>query len=145
MAALYFSRSTDASANELVQLITVRAFLGWFLGTQRRGSVIVWLIRERLKEVGLTGFRSVADALCPLRRNSRSSRCDINTPLELAIINQTDRFSLAVDAIDRMPRFLVTGSGIRESLLNQRIACMNHAYEFGVDRADITEEVGLLV
>jgi hypothetical protein len=30
---------------------------------------------------------------------------NINTPLELAIRNQTDRFSLAIDAIDRMPRF----------------------------------------
>ena len=34
---------------------------------------------------------------------------NINTPLELAIRNQTDRFSLAIDAIDRMPRFRVTG------------------------------------
>ena len=30
---------------------------------------------------------------------------NINTPLELAIRNQTDRFSLAIDAIDRMPAF----------------------------------------
>jgi len=29
---------------------------------------------------------------------------NINTPLELAIRNQTDRFSLAIDAIDRMSR-----------------------------------------
>ena len=35
---------------------------------------------------------------------------NINTPLELAICNQTDRFSLAIDAIDRMPRFRVTGA-----------------------------------
>jgi xylulose-5-phosphate/fructose-6-phosphate phosphoketolase len=63
---------------------------------------------------------------------------NINTPLELAIRNQTDRFSLAIDAIDRIPRFCETGSSIREALLNQQIACLNHAYEFGVDRADIT-------
>jgi len=61
---------------------------------------------------------------------------NINTPLELAIRNQTDRFSLAIDAIDRMPRFRVTGSGVREALLNEQIACENHAYEFGVDRPD---------
>jgi hypothetical protein len=30
---------------------------------------------------------------------------NINTPLELAIRNETDRFSLAIDAIDRMPPF----------------------------------------
>ncbi len=43
---------------------------------------------------------------------------NINTPLELAIRNQADRFSLAIDAIDRMPRFRVTGSSAREALLN---------------------------
>jgi len=40
---------------------------------------------------------------------------NINTPLELAIRNQTDRFSLVIDAIDRMPRFRVTGSSAREA------------------------------
>ena len=63
---------------------------------------------------------------------------NIDTPLELAIRNQTDRFSLAIDAIDRMPRFAVTGSGIREALLNEQIACRNHAYKFGIDREEIT-------
>ncbi|MGA9599721.1 MAG: phosphoketolase, partial [Methylocystis sp.] len=63
---------------------------------------------------------------------------NINTPLELAICNQTDRFSLAIDAIDRMARFRVTGSSTREALLNQQIACRNHAYEFGIDPPEIT-------
>ena len=63
---------------------------------------------------------------------------NINTPLELAIQNQTDRFSLAIDAIDRMPRFQVTGAGVREALLNQQIASKTHAHEFGVDPAHIT-------
>ncbi|MBN2562504.1 MAG: phosphoketolase family protein, partial [Phycisphaerae bacterium] len=61
---------------------------------------------------------------------------NINTPLELAIRNQTDRFSLAIDAIDRMPRFQVTGAGARETLRNRQIACQQHAYEFGVDRPE---------
>jgi xylulose-5-phosphate/fructose-6-phosphate phosphoketolase len=64
---------------------------------------------------------------------------NINTPLELAIRNQTDRFSLAIDAIDRIPRFCETGSSIREALLNQQIACLNHAYQFGVDQLEISE------
>jgi xylulose-5-phosphate/fructose-6-phosphate phosphoketolase len=63
---------------------------------------------------------------------------NIDTPLELAIRNQTDRFSLAIDAIDRIPRFSVTASGVREALLNEQIACRNHAYEFGIDQPDIT-------
>ena len=64
---------------------------------------------------------------------------NINTPLELAIRNQTDRFSLAIDAIDRMPRFRVTGSGVREALRNQQIACENYACEFGLDRPEVTD------
>lgn len=64
---------------------------------------------------------------------------NINTPLELAILNQTDRFSLAIDAIDRIPRFCNLGSSLREALLDRQIACKNHAYEFGVDQPDITD------
>jgi xylulose-5-phosphate/fructose-6-phosphate phosphoketolase len=63
---------------------------------------------------------------------------NIDTPLELAIRNQTDRFSLAIDAIDRMQRFHVTGASAREALLDQQIACKNHAYEVGIDSPDIT-------
>ena len=64
---------------------------------------------------------------------------NINTPLELAIQNQTDRFSLAIDAIDRIPRFRVTGGEVRELLLNQQIASKNHAHEVGIDPKDITD------
>ena len=64
---------------------------------------------------------------------------NINTPLELAIRNQTDRFSLAIDAIDRMPRFGATGASVREALVNQQIACEKYAYEFGVDSPEIND------
>jgi len=64
---------------------------------------------------------------------------NIDTPLELAIRNQTDRFSLAIDAIDRMPRFRVKGSSVREALVNQQIAAKQHAYEFGVDRPEMSD------
>jgi xylulose-5-phosphate/fructose-6-phosphate phosphoketolase len=63
---------------------------------------------------------------------------NINTPLELAIQNQTDRFSLAIDAIDRIPRFQVKGAGVREALLNHQIDAKNHAHQFGIDPQDIT-------
>jgi xylulose-5-phosphate/fructose-6-phosphate phosphoketolase len=58
--------------------------------------------------------------------------------LELAIRNQTDRFSLVMDAIDRVPRFHVTGSSMREMMLNRQIDCKNHAWEFGVDDPEIS-------
>ncbi len=64
---------------------------------------------------------------------------NINTPLELAIRNETDRFSLAMDAIDRIPRFNEIGSGVRESLRNQQVECMNHAYTYGIDREEISD------
>jgi xylulose-5-phosphate/fructose-6-phosphate phosphoketolase len=63
---------------------------------------------------------------------------NINTPLELAIRNETDRFSLAMDAIDRIPRVRVSAAGLRDELANQRIACEQHAYRFGIDRPDMT-------
>ena len=44
-----------------------------------------------------------------------------------------------MDAIDRMPRFRVTAAGVREALCNEQIACENYAYEFGLDRPDITD------
>jgi xylulose-5-phosphate/fructose-6-phosphate phosphoketolase len=63
---------------------------------------------------------------------------NINTPLELAIRNQTDRFTLAMDAIDRIPRLRNTAAGVRQELANQQIACEQYAYEHGIDRPDIT-------
>jgi xylulose-5-phosphate/fructose-6-phosphate phosphoketolase len=64
---------------------------------------------------------------------------NINTPLDLAIHNQTDRFSLAIDAIDRIPRLHVTAAATREALLNRQIAGKNYAHEFGIDPKEITD------
>ncbi len=64
---------------------------------------------------------------------------NINTPLELAIRNQTDRFSLALDAIDRIPRVRTKAAGVREALLEQQRTCLDHAHQFGIDRSDITD------
>ena len=63
---------------------------------------------------------------------------NINTPLELAIRNETDRFTLAMDAIDRIPRVRFSAGGLRDELANQRIACEQHAYRFGIDSPEIT-------
>jgi phosphoketolase len=69
---------------------------------------------------------------------------NINTPLELAIRNQTDRFSLAIDAIDRAPRLGGRGAHVREALLDQQIACREYAYEFGIDPSEIRVEMAIL-
>ncbi len=64
---------------------------------------------------------------------------NINTPLELAIRNQADRFSLAIDALDRIPRVRDKYAGVRDMLLNEQIACQQYAYQHGVDRAEMTD------
>jgi len=66
-------------------------------------------------------------------------RGNINTPMELAIQNQVDRFTLAIDAIDRVPSLQVRGSHAREALLSEQLDCRNYAYENGIDKPEITD------
>jgi xylulose-5-phosphate/fructose-6-phosphate phosphoketolase len=60
----------------------------------------------------------------------------INTPLELAIQNETDRFSLAIDAINRIPSLLVSGAHVKQKLRDLQIECRNYTYEHGIDRPE---------
>ena len=60
----------------------------------------------------------------------------INTPLELAIQNETDRFSLAINAINRLPGLQVSGAHVKQKLRDQQIECCNYAYEHGIDRLE---------
>jgi xylulose-5-phosphate/fructose-6-phosphate phosphoketolase len=62
---------------------------------------------------------------------------NINTPLELAINNQIDRFSIAIDVIDRVPKLKVAGAHAKEAFRNQQIDCLNYAHEQGIDRPEI--------
>ena len=64
---------------------------------------------------------------------------NINTPMELAIQNQVDRFTLAIDAIDRVPSLKVRGSHAREALMNQQLDCRHYAYEHGIDMPEIVD------
>jgi xylulose-5-phosphate/fructose-6-phosphate phosphoketolase len=63
---------------------------------------------------------------------------NINTPMELAINNQTDRFSLAIDAIDRVPKLQAIGGHAKEKFRNRQLACRAHAYQHGIDAPEIT-------
>lgn len=58
---------------------------------------------------------------------------NIDTPLELAIRNGTDRYSLAIEAIDRMPHIQSMAGGVRERFVNEQIKARNQAFEEGVD------------
>jgi xylulose-5-phosphate/fructose-6-phosphate phosphoketolase len=64
---------------------------------------------------------------------------NIDTPLELAIRNETDRYSLAMDAIDRLPQLKNTASGIREKLHNMQISAEKEAFDNGIDPKFIRE------
>jgi xylulose-5-phosphate/fructose-6-phosphate phosphoketolase len=62
---------------------------------------------------------------------------NINTPLELAIRNQVDRFNLAIDVIDRVPRLAAQGAQVKDWLKGQIIESINYAYSEGQDKAEI--------
>jgi xylulose-5-phosphate/fructose-6-phosphate phosphoketolase len=63
---------------------------------------------------------------------------NINTPLELAILNQIDRFNLAIDVIDRVPKLQVTAAHTKEWLKDQIIESICYAHENGIDRPEMS-------
>jgi len=66
---------------------------------------------------------------------------NINTPLELALLNETSRFHLVMDVIDRVPALRVRGSHLREEMKNAVIDHMGYAHEHGADRPEIANWV----
>ena len=62
---------------------------------------------------------------------------NINTPLELAIRNQVDRFTLATDVIDRVPSLQASGAHAKEWLKAQIIESIEYAYTEGIDKPEI--------
>jgi xylulose-5-phosphate/fructose-6-phosphate phosphoketolase len=62
---------------------------------------------------------------------------NINTPMELAINNEIDRFTLAIEVIDRTPRLQRIGAHAKEKYRDQQTECRNHAYEHGIDKPEI--------
>jgi xylulose-5-phosphate/fructose-6-phosphate phosphoketolase len=62
---------------------------------------------------------------------------NINTPLELAILNQVDRFNLAIDVIERVPYLEERGAHTVDWLKGQIIAAVNYAHANGIDSKEI--------
>lgn len=62
---------------------------------------------------------------------------NINTPLELAILNQVDRYNISMDVIDRVPKLRVAGAHTKEWLKDQITEAIRYAHENGIDREDI--------
>ena len=64
---------------------------------------------------------------------------NINTPLDLAISNEIDRFSLAIDVINRIPRLQVAGAHVKEKLRDMQIDCRRYAHQYGIDDPALAE------
>ncbi|MEW6439957.1 MAG: phosphoketolase family protein [bacterium] len=64
---------------------------------------------------------------------------NINTPLDLAIRNQIDRFDLAIDVIDRVPKLQVAGAHVKEWLKDQILENIEYAEEHGVDKPEFAD------
>ena len=59
---------------------------------------------------------------------------NINTPFELAILNQVDRFNLAIDVIDRVPALRSKGAHVKDTLKNRIIESVAYAHAEGIDQ-----------
>ena len=62
---------------------------------------------------------------------------NINTPLELAINNQIDRFNLVIDVINRVPKLGSAAAHVKERMKNKIIECLTYAHEHGKDQDEI--------
>lgn len=61
---------------------------------------------------------------------------NIDTPLELAIRNEVDRFTLAILAIDHCTTLGNKGAAARERLKSEQLESKNYAYTEGADPAE---------
>ncbi len=64
---------------------------------------------------------------------------NINTPFELAIINQVDRYNLCIDVINRVPGLATRAAHLKERLKERIIDSLAYAHAEGVDRDAIRD------
>jgi xylulose-5-phosphate/fructose-6-phosphate phosphoketolase len=64
---------------------------------------------------------------------------NINTPFELALLNETSRLNLVIDVIDRVPKLRDRAGHLKDEMRNAIIDNMNYAHEHGMDRPEITD------
>jgi len=63
---------------------------------------------------------------------------NINTPLELAMNNQIDRFNLVIDVIDRVPGLGSRAAHVKERMKDEILANRAYAHEHGMDSPTVT-------
>jgi xylulose-5-phosphate/fructose-6-phosphate phosphoketolase len=87
-----------------------------------------WLIHK------LTYARSHQDRI---HVRGYKEKGNINTPLELAIRNQIDRFNLVIDVINRVPSLGAAAAHLKEQMKDAIIENLNYAVEFGKDKDEL--------
>jgi len=92
------------------------------------------------------GYPWLIHKLLYRRHNSRNvhvcgykEQGNINTPMDLATRNQIDRFSLVIDAIDRVPGLSVAGAHVRERMKDAILACQRFACSEGYDQPEYAD------
>jgi xylulose-5-phosphate/fructose-6-phosphate phosphoketolase len=66
---------------------------------------------------------------------------NINTPFELAILNETSRFHLVIDVIDRVPTLRARAGHLKEEMKNAILENLSYAHQVGRDRPEIADWV----
>jgi len=64
---------------------------------------------------------------------------NINTPFELAMLNETSRLHLVIDVIDRVPKLRDRAAHLKDEMRNAIIDNMNYAHTHGMDRPEISD------
>ncbi|CAM3114325.1 phosphoketolase family protein [Corallococcus sp. ZKHCc1 1396] len=64
---------------------------------------------------------------------------NINTPFELAILNETSRFHLVIDVIDRVAGMQAKAGHLKEEMRNAILDNLAYAHEHGKDRPEIAD------
>ena len=64
---------------------------------------------------------------------------NINTPLELAMNNQIDRFNLVIDVIDRVARLGSRAAHVKERMKEEILSHREYAHTHGMDAPEITD------
>jgi xylulose-5-phosphate/fructose-6-phosphate phosphoketolase len=59
-------------------------------------------------------------------------------PATMTTRSRADRFTLAVDVIDRVPRLRVAGAHVKEWVRNEICRHQRYAYETGEDMPEVT-------
>ncbi len=92
------------------------------------------------------GYASLVHKLTYRRANHENmhvhgykEKGSIDTPLGLTIQNEADRFNLAIDVIDRVPRLRKSGAHVRDWLRDQIRENVAYAHQYGIDKPEILD------